>query len=373
MRLATGLAAVSFALHTAGAQTEPQTVHASLFGDFNYVDSKRVMPEGFRLGQLAGHITWSVSDRLTFFSEATATGQATGYALEVERLLLRYDFRDYLKLSAGRSHTAVAYWNNAFHHGQWMQTTIARPEMVRGGNALVPLHFVGVVATGSMPHGPVTLSYNLGLGNGRGTTVWRAGDAGDANNSRARVAAAAMRMPALGLEAGVSYYGDRITPTPAIDVHERILSAHLAGEHETPEFIVEYAQVRHDPQRPARAATTSQTGYGQLAYRLSGRASALKPYARYDVSRVPATDTILGPLRLNFDGLTGGVRYDAATNTALKVEYRSEQIERGPRLGTFAASVSFMFSGGSHHAEAPPIADPDARATSHEHVEGKTP
>jgi hypothetical protein len=362
MRHAIGLAAVCLVVHAlpaaVGAQTEPG-VRAHLFADFGYSDTQRPAAEGFRLGQVAGHVAWGLSDRVTFFSEATLSGQATGYAVEVERALLRYDVRDWLRLSAGRVHTPIGYWNNAFHHGQWMQTTIGRPEMVRGGNALVPLHFVGVAAEGSAPAGPAVLGYVVGVGNGRGATITRAGDAGDANDSRAVVASAHARLPRLGVLTGASYYADRLTPNAAFDVRERIAAGHLVLEREAPEVIVEYARVRHDAARPSRAPATSATYYAQLGYRLPGAARAWKPYARYDRSDIAPRDTILAPLRLNFDGMTWGVRFEPLPNAALKLEYRGERVERGARLRTLAISASFMLSGhtGGGHEAPPPVAD----------------
>jgi hypothetical protein len=345
----------------ARAQLGDGALHASIFADFNYLDSQRPVAEGFKLGQVAGHLTWGMSERATLFTEATATGQATGFAVEFERVLLRYDFRDWLKLSAGRGHTPISYWNTAFHHGQWLQTTEARPEMVRGGNVLVPMHFVGVFGEGSVPVGPAAVTWSAGLGNGRGTSIGRGGDAGDVNNSRAAVASAALRMPRLAnARIGGSLYTDRITPNAGVDVRERLLGAHFALERETPELIVEYVSIRHDPTRPAgRAVTTTASYYAQLAYRLPGRAQRWKPYARYDNSRVPAGDTIFSPLRLNYDGFTAGARYDIGAIAAMKLEYRGERIERGPRLRTIAASLSFTLSGhgGRHEPEEPVLTD----------------
>jgi hypothetical protein len=357
----------------AGAQSTEHPLHASLFANFDYQDTQRPIPEGFRLGQVAGHLTWGMSDRATLFTEATATGQASGFAVEFERVLLRYDFRDWLKLSAGRGHTPISYWNTAFHHGQYLQSTIGRPEMVRGGNVLIPMHFVGVFGEGSAPAGPVTVVYSAGVGNGRSTTIARGGDQGDVNGSRAVVASAALQMPRLaGARVGGSIYEDRVTPSAGIDVRERILSGHVALERESPEFIVEYAAIHHDPTLPAnRAPTTSYAYYGQFAYRLPGRARDWKPYVRYDNSRVPAADTLFGPMKLNYDGFTTGVRYDVGASAALKLEYRGERIEHGPRLRTIAASLSFTLSGSSGHHEADPVmTDDGAGHDDHEGHEG---
>src|SRR5438045_677694 len=80
-------------------------VNAMMFGDASYIFTTRQIPGGFSLGQLVGHVNASLTDRLTLFGEVSATAQAGGYNIEVERSILRYDFADEFKLSAGRFHT----------------------------------------------------------------------------------------------------------------------------------------------------------------------------------------------------------------------------------------------------------------------------
>src|ERR1700704_1973404 len=87
-----------------------------------------------------------------------------------------FDQSDQLKVSFGRYHTPVNYWNNTFHHGSWLQTTISRPEMAQFGGAFIPVHFVGALAEGVLPAGGLNLNYNVGIGNGRGGVISRGGD-----------------------------------------------------------------------------------------------------------------------------------------------------------------------------------------------------
>ena len=87
---------------------------------------------------------------------------------EVERLVVRYDANDRFKVSFGRYHTPINYWNTAFHHGQWLQTTISRPEMTQFGGSFIPVHFIGTLVEGEVPAGGLNLNYNGGIGNGRG-------------------------------------------------------------------------------------------------------------------------------------------------------------------------------------------------------------
>lgn len=126
--------------------------------DFSATDLKAAAPHfqaqslaaghsGFELGQTTLHLISALSPKVSFFGEITFTARsdagtgttpAPGFNVEVERLIVRYDFNDLFKLSFGRYHTPINYWNTAYHHGQWLQTTISRPEMVQFGGQLHP-------------------------------------------------------------------------------------------------------------------------------------------------------------------------------------------------------------------------------------------
>jgi len=333
-------------------------IHARGFADFNYIESERTMAQGFRTGQIVGHVVASLTDRIALFSEVSATPSSSGFSVEAERLLVRYDHSDAVRFGVGRFHAPISYWNQAFHHGQWLQPSLSRPELARPTSGFIPMHFVGVWVEGSLRPGPVELQYTVGLGNGRHTNLRRAGDAGDANGSRALVASGTIVLPApLGAQLGGAYYHDRVTPQETIDATERIVTAHVAGNRETPEYIVEYARITHDPRNFSGPITHSESGYLLLGYRLPGRLHALKPYIRLDRTRVPHSDSVFAPLQLNYSGRTAGLRFDLTAPMALKLEYRSERVEGGPPLGTIAAQLSFTFPGARQDASV--LADHD--------------
>ncbi len=124
------------------------------FGDVNFsTTDQRGATSGFNLGQLDLHLASALSHKVTYFGELTFNAQPTGYTVEVERSIIRYDYNDFFKLSFGRYHTPIGYWNTAFHHGAWLQTTISRPDMVRIGGTFIPVHFVGLLAEGNILSG----------------------------------------------------------------------------------------------------------------------------------------------------------------------------------------------------------------------------
>jgi hypothetical protein len=321
------------------------------FGDFNYLATERDVPAGFRTGQLAVHGIAGLTPRLTFFGEATATPLDRGFAVEVERLILRHDFGDSFKLSAGRYHTPISYWNTAYHHGTWLHTSVARPEMIRFGGVLLPVHFVGVLAEGSFPRIALGPGYAVGYGNGRHANVARPGDAGDVDGHRAVLASVHLRPPRFfGLQAGAAVYVDRIATSPGFDLDERILSAHLSRESAGPELLAEYTHVRHS--QPQLGAESVANGYYlQVAHRIASPGADFKPYLRLervDPSADPLLDSVSG---LDYRGAILGVRHDFAPMAALKAEYRRERFQLADWSNSLHLQVSFVLgmAGGHEH------------------------
>ena len=307
---------------------------------------------GFELGQLTLHLISSLSPKVTFFGEVTFTARADagtgsapapGFNPEVERLILRYDVNDYFKVSFGRYHTPINYWNTAFHHGQWLQTTISRPEMIQFGGSFLPVHFLGTLVEGAVPAGGLNFNYNVGLGDGRGQVLSRAGDAGDINNNRAWLLNGFVRPDFLyGLQVGGSVYRDELDPANGPVAREWIQSAHIVWTKETPEFIAEFANVAHHPLFGGPAAN-SQAWYVQTAYRLPWLNRVLKPYYRIEQIHVPRADADFHNIVPTFTGSTSGLRWDFSSLAAFKLEYRYYwRRDLAPIRGIFS-QVSFTF------------------------------
>ena len=296
------------------------------FGEVNFsTTDQRGAISGFNLGQLDLHLASALSRKVTYFGEITFNAQpASVYTVDVERSIIRYDYNDFFKLSFGRYHTPIGYWNTAFHHGAWLQTTIARPDFVKFGGTFIPVHFLGFLAEGNIPSGGAGLSYNVGVGNGRGSPISRPGDAGDINDNRAWVANLYSRPARLyGLQMGVSVYRDKITLLGAQpngnNFREWISAAHIVWTKETPEFLAEFANVNHR-NILTNFVTNSQAFYAQVGYRLPWLERTLKPYYRFEHTHVPLSEQVF----TNQDLVQSivGMRYDLTNYAAFKGEYR---------------------------------------------------
>ena len=339
-------------LPAAAAQPQYPSLELRGFSDINFSGSdQKGTHSGFSEGQFTLHLVSALTPKVTFFSEITLNarrdagiGGAAGFSPEVERSIIRFDQSDAFKVSFGRYHTPINWWNTAYHHGQWLQTSVNRPEMVQFGGQFIPIHFLGAQIEGKIPAGGINLNYNAGLGNSRGPILSRPADFGPVNNTKAWLVNVSARPDhARGLQFGGSVYQDRIDLSPGLNFREWITSGHVVWTRETPEIIAEFANVAHRDLAGIQSVSHSQAFYVQSAYRLPLANRALKPYYRYEFIHIPKSDI---PFRTvpSLSGSVIGLRYDLTEFAALKFEYRNYR--RPPDLIRFNSVViqtSFTF------------------------------
>jgi hypothetical protein len=280
---------------------------------------------GFLLGQADLFLTSKLSDRLNFLMEtAVDSNRQNEPGIEIERVFLTYRASDYLNVSVGRYHTAIGYFNGAFHHGRWFQTLVDRPFLFEfedeGG--ILPIHNTGVSVEGRLPSGSLNLHYVAEIGNGR---AYKTSDAvavqvrGDENHGKA-VNFALYAAPKMlsGWQAGISVYRDRLTPDGLSKIQQTIYSTHIAYERDRTEFIVEGVLMHHV--RMLEGATNVPAFYAQLGYKAN---SLLKPFARIEFMNAAASDPLALPL-LGNEGyrrsLETGFRYELAEFCAWKFQ-----------------------------------------------------
>ncbi|MBI3597713.1 MAG: hypothetical protein HY203_11250 [Nitrospirae bacterium] len=349
-----------------GDRTWPQvseypSLHIIGFGDFNYSDTDaRGYKSGFKEGQFVLHFTSALSPKVNFYGEVSLTARADagtagkglqtgesvppapGFNPEVERGFIRFDQSDYFKVSFGRFHTPINWWNTAFHHGLWLQTSIGRPEMVQFGGMFIPVHFVGGLVEGALPTHGLNVNYNVGVGNGRGSVVSRAGDAGDNNNDRAWLINLFTKPDHFfGLQVGGSLYRDRITLAPK-EFDEWIAAGHIVWQKENPELIAEYANVNHH-ELGSSSSSNSPAYYIQAAYRLPWFEALWKPYYRFEYIRIPRTEVVFKGSDFDRTSSIVGLRYDITQFAAIKAEYRNQHRPDQPRVNGYSLQTSFTF------------------------------
>jgi hypothetical protein len=319
------------------------------FADFGFGatdDPNAAVSSGFREGQFVLHFTSVLAPRFSFFGELSMNAHDNGFTPELERTILKFQAHDMLALSFGRYHTPINWWNVAFHHGQWLQTTINRPDMVAFGGDFIPVHFVGAVANGVVPAAGVDLGYEVGVGNGRSEAPSRAGDAGDVNNNRAWFTTLNVRPDRFyPLEVGGAYYRDLVETATSGSLDEHIVSGHVTWTRETPELISEVAYIR-DESRATPDTYDNWAGYVQAAYRLPMWGGRWKPYSRFERMLIADTpghaDPVFQGTLTDHDLLTAGLRWDCSDFVAVKGEFE-RRFARTANVNWLYLQVAFVF------------------------------
>jgi len=294
------------------------------FQGFADVDLRASSQKGshtsFALGQLDLFITSRLSEKFGVLSELIVeANQQNEFSFEIHRLLLQYTPNDYLQLGAGRYHTAIGFYNTAYHHGSWFQTAADRPFIFafesKGG--ILPLHNVGLQATGRVPHAPWGLHYVAEVGNGRASRSpleQAVQTALDENNRKAFNLGLFVRPNSVrGLQAGFSVYRDRLTPLNAASISQTIGAGYVVFQNARYESLNEFVLMRLT--RGGRVFNTPAF-YTQFARQFGN----LRPFFRYQYVNVPSDNPVFSDVgRRNGPAL--GIRYDLTDYAAFKAQY----------------------------------------------------
>jgi hypothetical protein len=298
----------------------------------------------FSLGQLDLFVTSDVSDRLRFLSEIVfEAGQDNAFGVDVERLLLTYSFNDFLHIGVGRFHSAIGYYNTAYHHSTWLQTTTGRPFLFQfedqGG--ILPIHNVGATASGRIPSGHLGLQYVAEVGNGR-TSRSPLSEAVqnvvDENNRKSVNFAIFARPDAVpGLQTGFSIYRDLLAPQNSPRIGENIFAAHVVYVARSFEWLNEALLIRHAPLGTAHVFETPGF-YTQV----SKRFGSYRPYVRYQYVNVSPTEPVFSDVGLRH-GPSVGLRYDLSEFVALKLQYDYTALRGDQSFHALALQAGFTF------------------------------
>ena len=326
------------------------------FGDIAlHGDSYKGDTTSFELGQLDLFITSDVSDKFKFLSEVVfeagpdniygrTVSEENTFSVDVERYLMQYSQADWLNLSAGRFHTAIGYYNTAYHHSTWLQTTTGRPLLFefedRGG--ILPVHMVGVSASGLIPSGRLGLHYVAEVGNGRESrypliTEPVQNRISDENHKAFNLALFARPAAVLGLQTGFSVYRDLLAPANQPRIGETILDAYAVVIRPKWEWLNEAVLDRHAPFGGPVVYHTP--GFYTQVSRQFG---AYRPYFRYQYINAANKEPVFPDIQLRA-GPSVGVRYDAAEFVCLKFQYDYLSLRNQPGVNALTLQLGFTF------------------------------
>ena len=326
------------------------------FGDVSFHDDKlQGDATSFALGQLDLFITSDISDKYRFLGEivfeggpdniyGTVVGPENSFGVDIERYLLQYSHNDYLNISVGRGHTAIGYYNTAYHHSTWMQTATDRPFLFEfedhGG--ILPVHTVGVSANGMIPSRSLGLHYVAELGNGRESRFPLSSEPvenvlDDTDHKAFNLALFARPEALRGFQAGFSFYRDVLVPANAPKIGENIFAVHAVLIRPKFEWLNEALLDRH---APFGISTVFHTPgfYSQI----SRQFGSYRPYFRYEYLNVAHNEPVFPDVALRHGPLFG-IRYDATESVALKFQYNYTFLRNQPGVNGITTQVGFTF------------------------------
>jgi hypothetical protein len=330
-RRAASAAALVFAWSISSfASAEPEIgLYGDIDGGVKTTGTRSGTEDGFSAAKLDLFATASAG-RWSFLAETMfEAGDENSFALDVERVQVGYLYRDWLRVFAGRFHTAIGYYNDAFHHGAYFMVPVGRPTMVEfeDGGGLIPAHNIGIHADGRFALGDSQLHYDLELANGRAADLGAIQNHHDTNRPKAlNVRLRYEPGGALeGLIVGGNLYFDGIPAgtmttdgaTPLGPIHEWIVGAHVVYLEHDLHLIAEAMAVQH---------AELDTGAQHRSYAMFAEAGhafdRLTPYVRYELTRFPSEgDPYFRKTEADgYQTASLGVKHSTSDNIALKAQ-----------------------------------------------------
>lgn len=330
-----GLAAVMLALTASSAAAQRTHLHG--FTDVRARSATGQDRSGIALGPVAVFLTSELAPRLGLLAETVFESDGEEWHADVERMALSFRLKPAAQFVAGRVHTPIGYWNNAYHHGALVQPTIERPLLYRfeDDGGLLPVHSVGAGVSGR-EIGAAKLGYDVFVGNGVGSS-----NAGD-NDAAKAVTAAVFVQPTVPLRVGVSWYRDHAAagvPAPRGDTLATATTITIAGGfvHFTRGAVEILAEAQH-----ARATTVPGSGGGRWLW--TGYAGlsigTVTPYLRADGVGTGADPYFA---RSASRSAVIGARIDLAANVVVKFEGQEDRPTGAPRRRHLAAQIAVGF------------------------------
>lgn len=313
-------------------------------------DRPKAVSNTFGIGSLDFFMTSRISATTFLLGEVLFLSTSrNSIDTDIERLILQYHPNRYLDIGIGRYHTAIGYYNTAFHRGEWFQTPIGRPFMYQfddtGGP--LPLQEVGITTTGLIPSGNLGLHYIFEVGNGRSHLIGTdpaQNNTDHSNGKSVNFGIYAQPSSLSGLQTGFSIYHNYLIFSDNHNHDELISTIYVVITNSTYEFLNEAMTVRH---------TMTNTGgpgvFQTPAFytQFSRRFASFRPYLRYEYINAGAHEPIYGDPNDGTvvgrrNGASFGIRWDFNEHAAAKLQYERMYV-RGMGSGD-DLGVQFAFN-----------------------------
>jgi hypothetical protein len=326
------------------------------FDYFSNPEQKTSSPY-FRGGPMVVFVTSQVTDKISVAGELNMHYMAaTGAEIELERIYLKYNWKDALSFSVGRMYSPIGFWNSNYNFGLVLQPNISRPKILN------PTHDGGFIQTrdiGLQLEGENLSSarffYKFLIGNGIGKNGGLSGTPYALGQSLAYTLQLGVE-PVEGLRLSVSGVVNKLPKGSATQfdnnpVSEDVTATVIAGSishmsvEKKFEFIAEYFRNAHD-----YATIGEKVLNGGIVYAGYKATSKVVPYVFVEFLEFPTNDPYY-PLINSYTSQNFvssqeynlGLRYKASASLVFKIEASTvHQEQYGWSYGT-KTQVAFAF------------------------------
>ncbi len=328
---------MAFHAPLSGQNTNSIGANTSIKG---FVDARTTIEKGklsFGLGEQDLFITSELSDRFSFLGESVFKYDAnatTHFAVSIERIVLKYNFKGNHNLLFGKHHTPLNYWNDTYHHGRLFFPTIDRPLLFAA--EIIPLHTTGISIQGH-DLGKIKFGYDLMVGNGLGSS-----DLTD-NDKNKSISAAVHIKPIDRLRIGTSFYHDVIAKGANIHGHaipkevtQNLFTGSIAYFGKKFEVLTEATSGTNRTD-----STGSKRSLGAYFYGGVKINEKWTPYIRAD--RVHYQTGELYHMKDNAWAFLLGIRFHINYLAVVKLEYQRQDFESTGTTDKVTAQVAIGF------------------------------
>ncbi|RME14936.1 MAG: hypothetical protein D6797_07720 [Bdellovibrio sp.] len=344
------------------------------FGGFSELtlqatDTKTSNSNTFSQGGIDLFLTKNLDERTNILSEIVyEISDANEAVLDVERIWIQYEISNWFKVKAGRVHTALGYWNQTFHHGRWLQTSISRPLLFNfeDDDGILPVHSIGFEIRGSSNTSSSqsnTFGYVIDIGNGRGENPDPPQTGHDADQSKAVNTLLYYEIKNLGLRIGGVFLTDDVAATSNFTdsngtsvnrapFKESITGFHLVWNYQNTQLLFENFSIHHDYDENQLTALNEKDNTINAFYvLLNHKFNKWTPYVKYDsikgdpdYSDAYLNQGVTTDKNVQKTNLSLGVRYDLTYTSAIKLEFSNYKVDSNGTETTNEKVFAFNWS-----------------------------
>lgn len=280
------------------------------------------------LGSVDFFVNMRLGDQWRVLSETVIESKSNDQiSTSQERLWGAWVPADWFYAKFGTEHSGISRWNQLYHHGRWLETSIRRPLLAsfEGSQGVLPLHRTGLTLGGTAHTDVGRFEYFGTVSNGRGELPSDKQRNADVDEQKAIDLGLAFEpFGESDWRFGVAVTKDTIPPDPASadpararSIGEWIYTGHVEWRNGSFYGLGEVALIDHE------VKATSEDFSGNVSYvQAEYRFGDWTPYARFDHRNMDEGDPFYSPLGRDLDVWYGtlGLRWDVGTNVAIKLE-----------------------------------------------------